>query len=900
MKNKRILLYRLSLLSFILLLGSAMLATTTMGLNSILFAAKLFAPGKLTYAKANGNLIFGAKLEKLSYGPTTTAMSKIDTKTTTKDTPNKIEIDTVTFKLNPIALLTATLDINDLALADVKVQLTNTNMSQTLATKQNILSKITGKFTLSPHTWAIKINTLTGIWQDLTVNGHAEVSAENSNLTIKSANLAVGNNFIAINNNNPEQLSWKIHIDALRDLHPEMHGKIYAHGTIDLFTATPKVPTTPGTLQAISGTIKADNLVFRDYALKTLLASMQYTTAPNTPLNLKLNTTGFTAYGIEINTLNCAITGTTINSLNIKSKHLQNWQLQSASPIIANAHSLTLEKLTLATIDGKEAISVAVNINLEDISAVKLTTTPLPLVWLQQILPEAVKLNSSAQIALEADYNHNNSELNSKGNLSIASGQAEFTDTNQQLDAMAFQGGSANFELQNHNIHLAANFAADQDNNLSAKLQIDRDQQLDGNITATFNDLSWIMRLCPDITRLKGNISGETNISGSLQQPRVITKFELNNGTLRIPILGVKIKPLTASLTSTDLGKFFLTANGTMRDGPGTLKLSGYFEPFKPGIPNEFELIGAGFEFVHTITAQLIADAKLKLALKNINTLAIAGDIKILSGTINLDDNQNDKDVQISSDVVFVDNSPVRTKTDFNIIPNLNLRIEKNVLFKGYGLDADISGKLEITKPAQNLLGNGRVSLKTGTYKIPGKTLYISHGRLIFPPGTLLNNPNLDIMMTTSKPGMQNITTAKNQEVIGIYIHGTASKPKLENAGLVGDNQAVNQILNATGSPVVDKIQEKFALEQFGVESNDENDVHLGPNKSSMATALDNKNLVIGKKLTDKIYLQYMKSLMDTNNAVRLKYALDKNWAVGVESNSTGNGADLSFAVHKN
>ena len=57
---------------------------------------------------------------------------------------------------------------------------------------------------------------------------------------------------------------------------------------------------------------------------------------------------------------------------------------------------------------------------------------------------------------------------------------------------------------------------------------------------------------------------------------------------------------------------------------------------------------------------------------------------------------------------------------------------------------------------------------------------------------------------------------------------------------------------------------------------------------------------VTGKKLTDKVYVQYSQSLMDNNTAMRLKYALGKFWSVGVESGTNGNGVDLGFAVHKN
>lgn len=822
------------------------LISTNFGLRTVLFAIKLAVPGKLTIGSNQGTLVDGAQLADISY--------------LNEQYGFTVDLHALSFKLNPRSLLTARLALDEFAAAEAHLsfaeQATPTAYTDNFdPRKLNHFAKFTGQYTLAPTGWRLVIEELTGTWQDQPLTVQLTAKLEAGFINIETANITLANNYLRLTKQQAEvdlanKLQWQININALEQIYPPLKGQIKGDGIIEFHAQ----PTALLNLQQLSGQLSAVNLAYKDFELAKFNAKIAYNATPTAPLKIT----------------------TTASNLQHNSHLLKE--------IIINVSGTTSKQQVTANIDGAAAASGKIVANGElnnsnwhgEIENVTIESTYINNWQLLQptklefnlshfeLAPLVlIKLDTKAQLTLQANYSA--ADLNIAGKLIVANGDY-----------------------------------------LQGKLQLSdlTDKQLlSGKVTTKLRDIAWIMQFMPDITRLKGKISGTINIDGSLQQPIISGAVALNKGSLRIPALGIKLKPLTLKLTTDNAQLFKLTGNTIMRDGPGEIKVSGYFEPFKPDIPNQFTITSTGTEFVNTQTAQLIADTDLKLAFKpNTNTLLVAGEVKIISGSINFDHN-NSATLTHSRDVIFKDNQSKRhNKFNLTVVPDIKLRIGKQVKFKGFGLDAEISGKLALTRPEQHLLGKGRISLKTGTYKLPGQTLYINHGRLIYPPGTILSNPNLDIMLLSSKPSSEQnlpVATQTQQPQIGVYVHGSASKPLFQNSGLIDDKQALPQILNATGSPVINKLQNTLALEQIGIESANGADDNVSQDTQA-PSLLDNKNLVVGKKLSDRVYVQYMKSLMDANNAVRLKYGLGKYWAIGVESGTFGNGADLSFTINKN
>lgn len=412
--------------------------------------------------------------------------------------------------------------------------------------------------------------------------------------------------------------------------------------------------------------------------------------------------------------------------------------------------------------------------------------------------------------------------------------------------------------------------------------------KLDADISLASDDLTLLMQWMPDVTRLKGKFIANAKFTGTLDTPIITSTAHLTDVTATIPSLGIKIKPMELHLIGNQNGSFDLNGNGSMRRGPGTFTLKGYIEPFKNNMPNSIRFFGDNIEFINNQTAHLLASLDVQLHYElEAQRVDITGDVTINSGKIIIADKSTH--TVKSKDVVFINEPALNSDSVICFNPDINLRIIEGVQFTGFGLQAYVSGKLAITQRHDAIYADGRVTIKEGTFQLPGQTLFINKGRLLYPPGTLLVNPVLDIKLHD-----------QNQQ-LELAVQGTAHKMLITESGLAGNkDRAMSQAL-LTGSSVLsgNLLQDKLKISEIGLTSNDEAHVEFFDDPSRSKSSLKNKDLVLGRHLGKKFYLQYLHSIGEANQRVRLKYSLNPFWDIGLESGTQGGGADLSFSIER-
>lgn len=407
-----------------------------------------------------------------------------------------------------------------------------------------------------------------------------------------------------------------------------------------------------------------------------------------------------------------------------------------------------------------------------------------------------------------------------------------------------------------------------------------------------FQQISHIMKFIPNITRLKGKLQGTIKID---TKKNITSDLALKDITMSLPEYGIKIKPLTINFTANNSKIISIAGKGVMRHGPGEFNLKGYFNPTTHHLDNHLEISGNNIECINTPGYHLITSLNLQLKfLTAQNALQISGNINIPNGTINLDKQQSSSIIK-STDIMLLSNN---IKTDlynntniFKLLPNIELRIEPNTKLLGKGLDALISGKLKIYTENEQILANGRISIKKGIYKLSGQEFTIEKGRIIYLPGTLINNPSLDIKIFPKQ---------NNQlEEQYLYLEGTLDNPIIKDSGLINEHQAVLQLLNFGSNKLTSSIKETLNLQEFGIQEDHyiSNQFKYKPLDESV---LHNKYFVIGKQINKQLHLQYLKTLNTVDNTVRIKYKLSPHIYFGIESSTeAGNGADLGFALEK-
>lgn len=443
------------------------------------------------------------------------------------------------------------------------------------------------------------------------------------------------------------------------------------------------------------------------------------------------------------------------------------------------------------------------------------------------------------------------------------------------------------------------------DNHLKAKFLFNPKPIV--TIDLSFKDLNSIMDFIPELARLKGRLEGTTSINFNSHTPKITTNLSFKDITVTLPTYGIKIKPLNINFTA-DNAKFInIDAKGVMRDGPGIFEVHGKIKPFDTDNPLALSITSNTLEFINTPEYHLIGKLNLQLLLTTPDKLNVTGELNISKGLINLE-KQHSKIVK-SKDIVFINqnidlnpnndtgNYIVTSRTtsnDIKIFPDIGLRIEEETFLKGVDFNANITGKLKIytlNEDHEHWLGNGRITIKQGTYILSNQKFLIDKGRMIYLPGTLINNPILDIKVSANKEHVAYKSSEKY-----LYIEGTLNKPIIKDVGLIDENQAILQILNLGNNPITGGLKEKLHLSELGIQDNDYETSKEFRDLNEEQSFLDNKNFVVGKKISKKVDLKYFKTLNTPNNTVKLKYNFNRHFAFEIESSTVdGYGTDFYF-----
>ena len=88
-------------------------------------------------------------------------------------------------------------------------------------------------------------------------------------------------------------------------------------------------------------------------------------------------------------------------------------------------------------------------------------------------------------------------------------------------------------------------------------------------------------------------------------------------------------------------------------------------------------------------------------------------------------------------------------------------------------------------------------------------------------------------------------------------------------------------------------LKKGLGFSEFGIQSQDTID--------SLGNTVDHNNaVVIGRRLSSKIYLRYSIGLIVPVNTLEIEYLINHKWSLQSTSSSLGNGLDLIYTVQRN
>jgi len=266
---------------------------------------------------------------------------------------------------------------------------------------------------------------------------------------------------------------------------------------------------------------------------------------------------------------------------------------------------------------------------------------------------------------------------------------------------------------------------------------------------------------------------------------------------------------------------------------------------------------------------------------------------------------------------------------------HVHLILGKDIHVDYEGLSADLTGALELKDTSERVMtATGRIHILNGKYSVRGQKLAIKSGSLQFR-NSPIDNPDINIRAIRHlKPAETFLDTAfggtfalqPDIQAVGVYATGPLQNPKLKlfstpaglsqadmlsylltgqaiNSTKMGSPQLLIQSANAlnivtdrgTGG-VTDNLKHSLGLSEFGLISEEGSE---GKEKAG-DHLFEHTALMLGKRLSPRLYLNYSIGLVDGASHIRIRYKLNDMWSIQSHFSSEGTtGATLLYHIER-
>lgn len=385
---------------------------------------------------------------------------------------------------------------------------------------------------------------------------------------------------------------------------------------------------------------------------------------------------------------------------------------------------------------------------------------------------------------------------------------------------------------------------------------LDMSSPLTGRLVGDL-DLGAISTLfLPPTQKFSANLKADGVISGTLGDPDAKGTAVLRNGQFIDDQNGIELKAI--NINSSFTNKSVTLQSITMTDGEkGTMKGSGQVGFTNDQITN-LSIAMKKFHLPKSNLANGMMDATFSL--KNAESgYALNGAVDVESMNIIVPETFQSKIPELN----IVDRRTANTNTAPSQIISLNVKVNapNQIFVRGWGLDAEFGGAVDVSGDVTSPLFDGTLSSKRGRYEEFGKRFTLSRANLRFQ-GELPPSPYLDILATTPA----------NDVTASIALAGPVTKPAISfsSTPALPQDEVLSRLLFGQDTAKItpfQAIQLAQTLRRFSGEGGDGGLDPLGMIRS--LTGLDDisidtdangeTNVGVGKYLTDKVYLEFEK-----------------------------------------
>lgn len=435
-----------------------------------------------------------------------------------------------------------------------------------------------------------------------------------------------------------------------------------------------------------------------------------------------------------------------------------------------------------------------------------------------------------------------------------------------------------------------------------------------------FRELGLLTALFPGMIREShGELDGNLNVAGTLQEPRVGGDLHLVRAGAYFPAAGIHVKDVQLDAS---LGKDVIRIDNFQADsGPGritgkaVIRLTGWHVAGYSGSLN-----GERFQAIYLPELRMLIEPHLTFGGTS-DKLSVRGDIRVPELLVQ---KQPLSAVVAPSKDVIIEGVPRSAAYRFPLALDIQVRVipGNQVQVKLEGIDAQLGGSIDLNMTSPDrITSEGEISVVKGRYKVYGINLEIVRGRVYYAGGSI-DRPTLDILALRTVGDVRagvTITGSAQAPLVKLYSEPAMADTDIlayivlghplgtgsDQATLVA--QAAGQLLSSSQAfSLKDQIKNRLGLSTLDIGSKDTSSAIMGYKVISVAppsatTAQSTSSLpqtmaTAGKYLTPQLYLSYGRSLFTGENLIRLRYDISRRWKIETET-GTESGADIYYKI---
>lgn len=514
-------------------------------------------------------------------------------------------------------------------------------------------------------------------------------------------------------------------------------------------------------------------------------------------------------------------------------------------------------------------------------------------------------------------------------------------DINNQFKDLNIYGLHLNTTVDKKNgLQGTATLSLEKNSSLTASLNIPQltdehipfdDKKITGNLNINMNNIQSEFLITSVLKTTLNQIIGKFLVNGTLAHPKLQGTATIKASSFEYIAAQMFVHNITATINASNNKLLYKLSSYAFNNSLVTLTGNTVFS--FPDITTTLILKTNNAEVAKNNDLDLFATSTVTFIFDP-KQLAITGNIFVPQALLSPTSLENTLTMP-KEDVVYIGLPPsAEIEHPYKRTVNLNVTLGNHVLLRTPTMKATLLGNLNLSmSPQQVPLANGRIHLTEGSFTAYGKTLKLATGSAISFTHSPINNPTINahafkyVTANSQTAGSENV---ENTILVGIYIHGAFNNLQLSlysqpsnipqadilsylvlgysSSGTTPSSLSALLTAASTASSASGGLTQSNNFineikQGLGIQEGD-----IGTRNETILDAIGNpiqtqSAFVVSHRISNKIYVEYSRGTIIPDNAVAVRYKINKNWSIQTTAGSgptTGTGGDVMYSFSRN